>query len=347
VVHVLHYVNQFFGQIGGEEKAGVGPKAVDGPVGPGLLINRLLGDRGRVVATLICGDNYFTENIEAAREELSAMIVDRHCDIFIAGPAFNAGRYGIACGEMTRIVSTRFCLPAVTGMFPENPGVDLYRKKIYIVETGGSAAGMAKAMSKMVDLAMKLSIGVPVGRPEEDGYIPRGIKQNVATDRLAAQRAIDMLLSKVKGMPFRTEISFPHFDVVPPARPIADLKEATIALVTEGGLVPNDNPDGLESARATKWGRYAIDELVSRGASGFRCVHRGFDTTFVNEDPNRLLPVDVMKDFEAEGVFRRLFPSYFVTTGVATSTENARRIGKEMAQDLASSGVSGIILTST
>jgi glycine reductase complex component B subunit gamma len=346
-MRVIHYINQFFGQIGGEEKAGVGPRVVDGPVGPGLLINRLMEDRGSVVATLICGDNYFTENMEAASEELSAMMVNRPCDIFIAGPAFNAGRYGIACGEMARIVSARFGIPSVTGMFPENPGVDLYRKKIYIIKTSGSTAGMGKAMAKMVDLAMKLFMGKPVGRPDTEGYIPRGIKQNVVTDKLAAQRAIDMLLAKMKGIPFHTEISFPDLDVVPSAPPIADLKKATIALVTEGGLVPKDNPDGLESARARKWGKYAIDELVSQGASGFRSVHRGFDTTFVNEDPMRLLPVDVMKDFESEGLFSTLFPSYFVTTGVATTMKNAQRIGKEMAQNLASSGVNGIILTST
>jgi len=53
-------------------------------------------------------------------------------------------------------------------MFPENSGVGLHRKKIYIVETGGSAAGMANAVPKMVDPAMKMFIGVPIGRAERN-----------------------------------------------------------------------------------------------------------------------------------------------------------------------------------
>ncbi len=344
MIRVIHYINQFFGQIGGEEKAGVPPKVVEGPVGPGLLVERLLKEQGKVVATVICGDNYFAENTESAAGELLAMIKDRPCDLFIAGPAFNAGRYGIACGEMVRRVQKDLGLPAVTGMFPENPGVDLHRKSIYIIETGNSAAAMAKAMPKMVDLGMKLLKRERIGKPEEEGYIPQGIKSNVFSDKLAAERAVDLLLKKVKGLPFQTEIVFPDLDAVTPAHAITDLRTATIALVTEGGLVPKENPDNIESARASRWGRYRIDDLAP---SRFQSIHRGFDTTFVNEDPNRLLPVDVMKELEGEKAFKKLLSSFFVTTGVATTMENARRIGKEMARELVSEHVSGVILTST
>lgn len=36
---VVHYLNQFFGQIGGEEKAGTAPLKKDGAVGPGMALN--------------------------------------------------------------------------------------------------------------------------------------------------------------------------------------------------------------------------------------------------------------------------------------------------------------------
>jgi glycine reductase complex component B subunit gamma len=347
MIRVIHYVNQFFGQIGGEEKAGVPPAVVEGPVGPGLLIERILKDQGKVVATLLCGDNYFSEHVDAASEALLDMIKARGCDLFIAGPAFNAGRYGIACGEIVSRVSRELGLPAVTGMFPENPGVALYGKGIYMIETGANAAGMGKAMPAIIGLGLKLLRGETIGPPAEEGYIPRGIRANILAPKTGAERAIDLLLQKMKGLPFHTEISFSNLDTVAPAPPIPDLRDATIALITEGGLVPKDNPDNIQSARANRWGKYAIEELAAQGPERFQSIHRGFDTTYVNEDPRRLLPVDVMKELEGEGAFGRLYPQFLVTTGVATTMENARRIGREMSRDLVSAGVSGVILTST
>lgn len=347
MIRIIHYVNQFFGQIGGEEKAGVPPVMVDGPVGPGLLIEGILKGRGKVIATIICGDKYFSEHMDSAAWDMLDMIKARPCDLFIAGPAFNASRYGIACGDMVRHVQACLGLPALTGMSPENPGAELYGKSIYIVETANSAAGMGKAVPKLVNLGLKLLAGDPVGKPEEEGYIPRGVKQNVLSERIGAERAINLLLQKMSGVPFQTEISFLNLGVVPPAPAISDLRTGTIALVTEGGLVPRDNPDRIESARASRWSKYLIQELATSGAKKFRSIHAGFDTVFVNEDPNRLLPVDVMRDMEKEGAFKALSPFFLVTTGVLTTMENGRGMGKEMARDLLASGVSGVILTST
>lgn len=347
MIRVIHYLNQFFVQIGGEGKAGIRPKITKSAVGPGMLIDRLIEGRGKVIATVICGDNYFTENGEEAAEEVFLLITRQEFDIFIAGPAFNAGRYGLACGELCKRVTERLGLPAVTGMFPENPGVELYKKSVYIIGTTGNASGMSKAIPRMVNLALKLLRGEPVGKPEQEGYIPQGIKKNVLSDKLASERAIEVLLKKLRGEPFETEIPFRGLDLVPPAPPIERLEEATIALVTEGGLVPKGNPDGLESARATRYTRYLVKDLEMLGSDGFQSIHRGFDTTFINEDPNRLIPLDALRRMERNGVFKRLFSHFFVTTGVATTIDNAKKIGKQIATELVSAGVSGAIVTST
>ncbi|HBM80634.1 MAG TPA: glycine/betaine/sarcosine/D-proline family reductase selenoprotein B, partial [Clostridiaceae bacterium] len=92
---VVHYINQFFGQIGGEDKAGIGPQVKEGIVGPGMALKQALKDEAQIVATVICGDSYFNENIEKAKAEILDMIRKYSPDIFIAGPAFNAGRYGV------------------------------------------------------------------------------------------------------------------------------------------------------------------------------------------------------------------------------------------------------------
>ena len=103
-LRAVHYINQFYGQLGGEDMADVGFSVKEGPVGPGALFAKALGDRGEVVATIICGDNYFASKPEEASEELIKLVEKYAPDLFFAGPAFAAGRYGIACGQACKAV---------------------------------------------------------------------------------------------------------------------------------------------------------------------------------------------------------------------------------------------------
>ncbi len=57
-MRVVHYLNQFFAGLGGEEKAGALFETREGAVGPGKLLEQLLGDGAQVVMTLVSGDNY-------------------------------------------------------------------------------------------------------------------------------------------------------------------------------------------------------------------------------------------------------------------------------------------------
>jgi len=43
-MRIVHYVNQFFGGLGGEEMAGTPLEVREGAVGPGKLLEQLLGD---------------------------------------------------------------------------------------------------------------------------------------------------------------------------------------------------------------------------------------------------------------------------------------------------------------
>ena len=79
------------------------------------------------------------------------MVKKYNPDLFIAGPAFNAGRYGVACGH-SRAVKEELKIPVLTGMYIENPGADMFKKSVYIVSTKNSAAGMRDAVKKMVPL---------------------------------------------------------------------------------------------------------------------------------------------------------------------------------------------------
>ena len=177
-LRVVHYLNQFFGQIGGEEMAGAEPRVQKGPVGPGLALQQALGERGEVVATIICGDNYAADNLDQAREELLKLLKEQNPDALVAGPAFNAGRYGVVCGMIAQAAASELNLPVITGMYAENPGVEIYRKDLYIISTEDSARGMKNAIGRMVELLLKLVNELPVGSPEDEGYLPRGIRFN-------------------------------------------------------------------------------------------------------------------------------------------------------------------------
>ena len=63
-LRVVHYINQFFAQIGGEEMADYKPEYREGVVGPGMALKAAFGDEAEIVGTVICGDSYFNENLE-------------------------------------------------------------------------------------------------------------------------------------------------------------------------------------------------------------------------------------------------------------------------------------------
>lgn len=346
-LRVVHYLNQFFGGIGGEEKANVAPQVKEGFINLGRAIQEALKERGKVVATVICGDNYFAERTKEAVDEVLRMITVHQPDVVIAGPAFNGGRYGFACGEVCKAVQERLSIPAVTGMYEENPGVDLYKKGVYIIKTPSSAIGTGEVASRMARLALKLAGKERIGRPSEEGYFPRGFVRNEISDKNAADRAVSMLLAKIKGAPFEPELELPKFDRVKPAPAIRDLTLAKIALVTDGGLVPKGNPDKMESHRSTRFGMYRIRGIHSLSSQEFEINHIGYDKGFVNQDPNRLVPLDVMRDLEKEGVIGKLHEKIYATAGVATTLDHATKIGQGIAQQLREEGVDGVILTST
>src|SRR5437773_1533216 len=263
-LRVVCYLNQFFGQLGGEEKAGVGPQVADGAVGAARAVQQALGDAGTVVATVICGDNYAAEQAERAVAEMVPLVAAARPDLVVAGPAFLAGRYGVACGALCAAVQAQLEVPVVTGMHAENPGVELYRRQVHVVQTGAEATRMLDDVKRLVALGLKLARREAIGAPVAEGYFARGLTRNVVAD--AAQY---------------------------------------------------DNP------------------------------HRGYDTTWVKQDPHRLVPVDVARELERSGAIGKLHETVYSTVGVATTLAHSARMGAEIAEKLRAAGVDAVILTST
>ncbi len=346
-LRVIHYLNQFFGGIGGEDKADTRPLVKTGPAGPGALLQKCLGDGAQVVATVICGDSYFNENIEHASAELLKLIASHNPDVVVAGPAFAAGRYGVACGAVCRAVKERLNVPAVTAMHPENPGVDLYRRHAYILPAGNTAIDMGSVMTRLAAFALKLGRGEPVGPADVDGYLPTGMRRNEFDAKSGAERMVEMLLDRLHQRPFTSEVQLPQYDQVNPAAALSGLENATIAIVTTSGVVPQGNPDRLEAWRATKWMRYPIGHLQEMKASEWTCVHGGYDNGYVRQDPQRTVPLDIMRELEKQGKVGRVLPYLYTTVGNVQPVERARRFGREMAQALKKDGVHAALFTAT
>lgn len=346
-MRIVHYINQFFGQIGAESEADHPLIVKVGSVGPGKFLEELIGSDATIEATIICGDNYFAEHTEALTDQIVEVLNTYQADLLVAGPAFSAGRFGLACGNVCKIAHQIVGIPSVTGMHQENPGLDMFRKYAYIMPTANNARGMKQALTDMARLIRKLASGAAIDGPEEENYFPRGIRVPVFREKNGGQRAIEMLLQKIRGEGFLTELEMPNFNRVKPSPAVSDIRNAKIAIMTSGGIVPTGNPDKLEACFCTKFKFYPTERFGGFHLPNAEVAHGGYDPTHANQDANRVLPVDAMAELLAEGAFGELYDEIGVTVGNAMAADQAATFGDAMANHLLADGVQGVILTST
>ena len=156
-----------------------------------------------------------------------------------------------------------------------------------------------------------------------------------------------MLVAKLTAQPFQTEIPVEKYEAVPPAPPIADLRHATIAVVTTGAVVPRGNPDHLKRCSETRWAQYTLAGRDRLSSDEFECVHGGFFNLMASENPNLVLPLDVLRDLQREGKIGNLLDTYFTTTGNDQRLIDCKRNGAEIAAAVQSAGVDGVLLVAT
>jgi glycine reductase complex component B subunit gamma len=345
-LRVVHYLNQFFAGIGGENVANIPPRLQEGPVGSGRPLQQILRDEGTVVATLICGDNYVNDERDKALASMVANLQELKPDVLIAGPAFESGRYGLACAEVCK-AAQGVGIPALTGMHPDNPGVESGRPDVLVVPTGASPVDMQAALTVMARLGLKLGRREKLGSAEVEGFLPRGLRYVYTREAPGYRRALDLLKTKLLGQPFTSEVPILIPERVSPAKPIAELPKATIALVTTGGLVRKGNPDKQVSANATRYFRHDVSELESLSGKDWEAYHAGYFNHIVNNNPNYILPLSFMRDLERKGEIGGIYPSIYALPGVSTPVAQARRMGSDIARELIEARVSGCLLVAT
>ncbi len=346
-IRVALYLNQFFGGLGGEEKADAPAALRPGAVGPGILLQQVLGDAAQIVGTVVCGDNRMAEHQRETLPAVLDLLRELKPEMVVAGPAFAAGRYGLACAAVCAAAHRELQVPALTAMHPDNPGADGIDGAVLVGLAGSSAATMRPDLERLARLLLKVARGETLGPADEGGYLPRGARVNEFGQQTGAERMVEMLLVKLRGEPFISELIVPRFDRVPPAPPVRDLSRATLAVVTTSGVVRQGNPDGIESWRATKWARYSLAGLTACSPDEFTCVHGGYDNRHIRANPNRAVPLDVLSQYAKEGRIGRLYPTLYTTVGNVMPVERARRLGREVAQELREAGVQAVLLTAT
>lgn len=342
------YLNQFFGQIGGEDKADFKPQIKEGVIGPSIQMDKLLEDT-IVTHTIICGDNFMGSNTDEAVEIIIEFLKDKDFDIFIAGPAFQAGRYGVACGQICKSVKEKLNKPVVTSMHEENPGVDMFKKYMYILKGGNSAGKMRHDLANMAKIANKILKNETILDSQTEGYFGRGNRHQVwiEDEKMAADRAVEMIIKKLNNESYETELPIPKIDKVPIAPAIKELSKATIALVNTGGIVPVDNPDRIQSASATRWGRYDISNTDDLKSGVYKTIHAGFDPAVADDDPDVITPIDALKTYEKEEVIGKLHEYFYSTVGTGTTQAEAAKMANEIIPYLQEAKVDAIIMVST
>jgi glycine reductase len=206
---------------------------------------------------------------------------------------------------------------------------------------------MNEALPALGRFAARLGAGAEIGSAEKEGYLPRGIRRLLRADRPAVERAIEMLLKKLRDEPFLTELAMETWDQITPAPALRNLSGATIALITTSGMVPWGNPDGFRTFRNTFWRKYGFGDSQEMEQGRWEAVHGGFNVSVMNENPHYGVPLDALRALEAEKYFGNLYPSYYVVPGNQGNPTNMRRIGQEIAADLKKEGADGVLLVST
>src|SRR5262245_23811286 len=346
-MRVVHYLNQFFAGIGGEDRAETPPGAREGALGPSLALQQLLGGEAAVVGTVFCGDGLLADRGDAPLSEIVALVERFAPDVVVAGPAFDSGRYGLACARVCAAVTERLGIPALAAMAPQNAAAELHRREVLIVPTTETAIGMKDALAAIARLALRLGRGETLGPAAIEGYLPRGRRLNTRASTSASERALELLLARLDGRPFTSEVPLPRYDRIPPPPPVADPSRMRLALVTECGLVPRGNPDRLEWVRASKWLRYGLAGTSDLARGDYEVAHGGYDAAFAAEDPDRLEPVDAVRELARSGEIGEVLDAYYVTCGNHGVLSQMATHAREIAADRRRQHVDSVLLVAT
>ena len=93
--------------------------------------------------------------------------------------------------------------------------------------------------------------------------------------------------------------------------------------------------------------RRSAPDLDGLAPDAFTCVHGGYDNRYIRSDPHRAVPLDVLRRWAAAGRIGKIHDVLYTTVGNVMPVERARRLGREVAQELRDAGVQAVLQTAT
>ena len=153
-IRIVHYLNQVYAGIGRDEKAGLPAEVRERPIGPARLLDYLMGERGNVVSTIVCGDEYFQERRGDVLALAETVLRESGANLLVAGPAFDLESYGLACGAVC-LAAQDTGVPALTAMTTGNPAVLAYGGQLRFVPTGPVPGDMMETVSRLRRAALR------------------------------------------------------------------------------------------------------------------------------------------------------------------------------------------------
>ena len=115
-----------------------------------------------------------------------------------------------------------------------------------------------------------------------------------------------MLLLRISGKPFTTEIHLEETVETPIAPALKNLKVSKLAIASTAGVYPEGNPHGATSIKNTVWAKYDIGNMQTMKEADWMVIHAGITNVFIKENPNYAAPLDATREFERTGLFSKL-----------------------------------------
>ena len=81
-----------------------------------------------------------------------------------------------------------------------------------------------------------------------------------------------------------------------------------------------------------KYGKYDIEGIMDLTSETYETAHGGYDPVYANEDPDRVIPVDVLRDMEKEGKIGALHRYFYSTVGNGTAVASSKKFGEDIAK---------------
>jgi len=93
-IRIIHFLNQFFSGVGGENKGDAVVDAREEALGSGKRFLILLGYAAEIVVTAYCGDGYLAIHYDEALEDIIQISREHNVRMVVVDPAFASDRYG-------------------------------------------------------------------------------------------------------------------------------------------------------------------------------------------------------------------------------------------------------------